>query len=107
MHWPREQFDGWWKGIEPELSAHPLAQMILPSLQAMRDAIDRSRVQRSMLVAGLAVLQQGPEQLTRYRDPSSSGVFAYVTRPTGFELQSTYRSKGKPLRMEFATLPPQ
>lgn len=106
MLWPRPQFDAWWKGIEAELPTHPLAQVILPSVTSMRNAADRSRVQRSMVAAGLAILHQGPGELAKHPDPSTSGAFTYLQKPAGFELRSALQHRGAPLRMEFA-MPPQ
>jgi len=106
MLWPRPQFDSWWKGIQAELPGHPLAQTFLPSVTAMRNAAERSRVQRSMVAAGLAILQQGPAELGKYPDPYTSGAFVYSANATGFELRSALQHKGAPLRMEFA-VPPQ
>lgn len=55
-----------------------------------------------MMSAGFAVLQSGPDQLGESRDPATGKPFAYVPTPGGFELQSAYQYRKKPVTMTFA-----
>ena len=97
------QFQSWWKGVESQLaSGHPLAQMTLPSLAAVQRKMQQTRVERTLLGAGLEVLQHGPAQLARYRDPATGNALLYVPTPSGFDLRSTYQVKGKPVTMFFS-----
>jgi hypothetical protein len=100
---PRAQFDAWWHEIKAELPAHPVAQLTLAKYaEEARNSADANRVRRTMLMAGLAILQQGPEQLIQYRDPHTSGVFTYTPGDNGFALSSTFLHRREPLRMDFA-----
>lgn len=101
MFWPEAQFQAWWKNVESGLPEHPLAQVSLPVFVGLRTRLQRSQVERTMLSAGLTLLQSGPEQLAQFRDPVSGAVFAYVAKPDGFELRSTFKAGGKPVTMSF------
>lgn len=101
MPWPEAQYQAWWKGVESGLPEHPLAAMSLPALTGLRTRMQQTQVERAMLSAGLTLLQSGPEQLGRFRDPVTSAAFTYLPKPDGFELQSTFKNKGKPVTMSF------
>jgi hypothetical protein len=102
MQLPEAQFQSWWKGVESELAnGHPLAQMTLPALASVQRKMQQMRVERTLLGAGLDVLQNGPAQLARYRDPATGNALVYVPTPGGFDLRSTYEVKGKPITCSF------
>ncbi len=101
MQWPEAQYQAWWKGVEGSLPEHPLAAMTLPALAGVRTRVQQGQVEQAMLSAGLTLLQSGPEQLGRFRDPVTGTTFAYVPKPDGFELQSTFKNRGKPVTMSF------
>ena len=98
---PVAEFDAWWKTVESSLSEHPLTKMCLSYAAGFRNALQRNEVKRTMLDAGLALLQSGPEQLAQFRDPASGAAFAYVAKPDGFELRSTLKANDKPVTMSF------
>lgn len=102
MKLPEAEFQSWWKGIESEFAiGHPLARKTFPMLAALQPMFQRSRVERTLLSAGLDVLQYGPAQVARYRDPATGKALIYVPTRTGFDLRSTYAVEGKPMTLSF------
>jgi hypothetical protein len=102
MTWPREQYDAWWNGLRDGMrEQHPLAATMLPAFESLRPRLDRFQIEQTMLGAGLALSQSGPEKLPQFPDPVTGQPFTYVTKENGFELQSTFKVKGKALTMTF------
>ena len=99
---PEAEFQAWWKATQAEIAhGHPLAEEIIPAIAAVQAKAQQRRVERTLFTAGLDVLQNGPAQLTRYRDPATGGTLTYVPTPAGFELRSPFGVKGKPVTMSF------
>ena len=97
-----EDFQSWWRDVESTLKTdHPLARLTMPALDGIQKVVQRLRIERELLTAGADVLQHGPSQVGRYRDPATGGALLYVPTPTGFELRSPYVVKGKPVTMAF------
>lgn len=82
-------------------AVHPLAVTTMPVYSGFRSSLQSRRIERELLSVGLAVLEIGPDAASRSRDPVTGRPFAYVPRPGGFELQSAFQSKGKPITMSF------
>ena len=82
-------------------ATNPLLKMVWPATEAIEDKTRAMIVQRAMTVAGLAVAQEGPGALAGYADPATGQPFQYQATPTGFELQSAYQQKGKPMALTF------
>jgi hypothetical protein len=93
-----------WRGIERELSSDDglLARIAIPPFAAVQTYVQQARVERTLLGAGLDILQNGPAQLARYRDPATGSALLYLPTPTGFDLRSTYAVKGKPVTLSFS-----
>ncbi len=101
---PEAEFQTWWKAAQAEIAnGHPLAQQIIPTIAGIQARAQQRRVERTLFAAGVDVLQNGPAQLARYRDPATGRAFTYVPTPAGFDLRSTYGVKGKPVTMSFST----
>ena len=66
-----------------------------------RDRIRQATIERTMLGAGIEVMQNGPSSLNSTPDPRGSEPFLYKETPEGFELQSRTQFNGKPLIMRF------
>lgn len=99
---PDAEFQGWWKGIERELeSGHPIARIALPSLTQFQRNVQTLRVNRALLTAAADIVQHGPGQIGKYRDPATGNAITYTPTATGFELRSPYVVKGKPVTMSF------
>ena len=102
MSWPDPQFDAWIQQFdESHFAEHPIASATTPIYRTIRTKLQASRIEREMLNVGLAVLESGPDQASRSRDPVTGRSFVYLPKPGGFELQSAFQSKGKPLTMSF------
>ena len=102
MSWPDPQFDAWMRQFdERNLAEHPIAATTLPMYRAIRESLQARRIERELLNVGLAVLESGADQAGRSRDPVTGRPFVYLATPGGFELQSAFESKGKPLTMSF------
>lgn len=102
MSWPDPKFDAWMQQFDESHSAeHPIAATTLPMYRVFRESLQARRVEREMLNVGLAVLESGADQAGRSRDPVTGRPFVYLPKPGGFELQSAFQSKGKPLTMRF------
>ncbi len=101
--WPETRFQTWRKSVEEGVHSgqHPLARVVLPSLNGIYQRVQTARIQSEMLAAAVSVIQQGPEALSAFRDPATERPFTLVERPDGFELQSTFIVRDKPLAMFF------
>jgi hypothetical protein len=102
VFWPTEQFDAWRAGVQAELEKHPMAAVQINMVKESRRRLDQIQVEHALLSAGLALAQDGPETLAQIPDPASGKPFTYVTKEGGFELQSIFQVRGKPLTMTFA-----
>ena len=97
---PESQFQAWWSQVNAD--TNPIVKLLLPTLDSVRSKALTTQVQRAMLGAGIAVMQNGPAQLDAFTDPTTGSVFTYApTADGGFELRSTFQVKGKPVTMAF------
>ena len=101
MTWPDDRFRAWSQETQAKAREHPLAALSLPVYDGIHARIEEARVQRAMLNAGMDILQNGPARLGELRDPVTGRGFAYVPKTGGFELQSAFQVKGKPVTMSF------
>ena len=94
--------------FKPALSAfrqkhareNPLAVSILPALEGVRFASDRTKARFAMLDAAVAVVSSGPAQLKAIKDPFGDGPFEYRRFKGGFELISKLQGKdGTPVNV--------
>lgn len=95
------EFNAWWTQVTRQAASQPLAVTLLPNLSSIRTRYQSAAVNNSMIVAGLSILQNGPTQLNSQPDPTTGRPFTYVETANGFELRSTFQSKGKPVTMTF------
>jgi hypothetical protein len=58
-----------------------------------------------MLLAGLAVIEGGPEKLADIKDPFGDGRFGYRKLDVGFELSSKLEQDGKPVTLVIGQQP--
>jgi len=82
-------------------ASNALAKGILEGDEVFVDQLRRAEIKRALVVAGLAVAQQGVSTLPSHPDPSSGKPFTYTGTADGFELQSSYEFNGEPIRMQF------
>ncbi len=98
--WDDSSFQTWWA----QASADDALLGLLPDIDSVRDRYHWRQVQQALLSAGMDILQNRPGQLSIGANLNSSGQsFTYVVTATGFELQSTKISWGKPVTLSFTT----
>lgn len=98
---PNSEFEAWLAQVNSQADSQPMIAPTLSAINGMRTSYQTAAVNNSMLATGLAILQSGPAQLATQTDPTTGQPFTYVETPNGFELQSTFQSKGKPVMMTF------
>jgi len=96
-----DEYEAWQKSSAELQNSNPLAEMFFGSYDKYLDRADRAAVNRALIVAGLAVAQDGPSALQSQLDPSTGQPFVYTETSDGFELQSGYKTNGVPLKMQF------
>jgi hypothetical protein len=68
--------------------SNPLAALMLPALPSALEYLDRADLRLALLQAAVAVVQEGPDAVKRFKDPMGDGPFEYKALPDGFELKS-------------------
>jgi hypothetical protein len=96
-----DEYKAWQQNSAELQNSDPLAKESLAGYDKYVDRMDRGAVNRALLVAGLAVAQEGPSALPSHLDPSTDQPFVYTETSDGFQLQSGYKTNGVPLRMQF------
>jgi hypothetical protein len=74
---------------------NPIAGSVIPSIEGVRYACDRTEVLFAMLQAAIAVSLQGTDELKRIKDPFGDGPFEYRSFGGGFELRSNLHEKDR------------
>jgi hypothetical protein len=80
-------------------AANPMAKLLLPAMDKDIETQRRSDVRMAMLMAGIAVVERGPEKIADFKDPFGDGPFGYKKLKTGFELSSKLMHDGKPVTL--------
>jgi hypothetical protein len=96
-----DEYETWRKEADDLEASSPMGKFMLQPIESFMDRVQAAEVNRSLVVAGLAVAQGGTDALPSYPDPSSGQPFAYTETADGFQLQSTYQLNGKPMTMQF------
>jgi hypothetical protein len=86
-------------------AANPLAGVLLPSLDKVRARERRNQIRLAMLMAAVAVVNDGPEKLKEIPDPVVGGPFEYRKLDGGFELKSKLVVDDKPVTLTIGTKP--
>ena len=93
---PAKEFDAKYPAfVERTEAAQPIAKMLLPAMQKVVTAQRHSEVRMAMLLAGIAVIEGGPDKLAGIKDPFGDGPFGYRKLDNGFELSSKLLEKDK------------
>ncbi len=80
-------------------AANPLAATLLPAIDKVRNVDHRNRARVVMLLAAIAVAQDGPDALKNFKDPFGDGPFEYRRLDPGFELKSKLLYDDKPVTL--------
>ena len=86
------------------VASNPLAAALMPSDKLM-DKAQRLAVNQALVLAGLAVANDGVAALATHFDPATGLPFAYRAVPGGFELQSNYIFNNQPVKVVFPQAP--
>jgi hypothetical protein len=84
-------------------AANPMAGVLLPALDKVRARERRNQVRLAMLMAAVAVANDGPEKLKDIPDPVIGGPFEYRKLDGGFELKSKLVVDEKPVTLTVGT----
>jgi hypothetical protein len=97
---PNDQFDIQYPPFKQKTKAeHPLAALLLPAIDQIRSKEQRAQARMAMMLAGIAVVESGPEKLKDLKDPFGSGPFEYRALDKGFELKSKLLFEGQPVTL--------
>jgi hypothetical protein len=99
---PNDQFDAQYPAFKTKTKAEqPLAGVLLPAIDQVRSKMQRGEARLAMLLAGIAVVEGGPEKLKDLKDPFGNGSFEYHQKGNGFELQSQLQFEGQKVALKF------
>jgi len=87
-----------WNGLQ---AASPFSKQFVATDDLFVAKVRAAEVNRALVVAGLAVAENGPDALAAHPDPSSGQPFVYTETADGFVLQSSHQLNGKPMTMQF------
>ena len=91
----------WVTHLETIRETNPIAEAYLEGIESTLAKTQAMTVRSAMLVAGLAVMQDGPDALQSHLDPATGQPFTYTQTSDGFELQSGYQFLNRPLKLSF------
>lgn len=100
---PEAEYQAWvekWRAAQQE---NFIVGQFSPAWDSVLDMTRSAVVRRSLVLAGLAVLQDGPDAGAKYPDPATGQAFTYRETETGFELRSAYQWDHQPVTMAFRT----
>src|SRR4029078_10165875 len=82
---PNNQFEAQYPDFKQKIkAANPVAALLLPAIDQARSKEQRHHPRLAMLLAGIAVVEGGPEKLKDLKDPFGSGPFEYRALDKGF-----------------------
>jgi hypothetical protein len=100
MKLPPQEFDAKFPEFVKQANADsPIAKVLLPAMDKVVKAQRRSEVRMAMLLAGIAVVESGPEKLADLKDPFGDAPFQHRKLDDGFELSSELQQDGKPVTL--------
>jgi hypothetical protein len=91
----------WSNQVAAITATNAFAEMFLPSYDAVFEQARRTRVERTMISAGLTYRQEGAGALAKFPDPSTGQPFIYEPTTNGFRLRSTFIFREQPVSMSF------
>jgi hypothetical protein len=94
------EFELWMDGIKNASADNPFL-MVMDVFRSVRNRLREATIERTMLGAGIDVMQNGPAQVGAFMEPGSQTPFIYRQTADGFELQSRAQFKGKPIILHF------
>ncbi len=98
---PEAEYHEWLTHLQAVMRTNPIAVIFLGALEITENKTQRATISAAMLVAGFAVMSDGPNALLSRPDPATGRPFTYTQTADGFELQSGYQFKGEPVKLRF------
>ncbi|HTS20032.1 MAG TPA: hypothetical protein VMP11_20830 [Verrucomicrobiae bacterium] len=98
---PEAQYQAWLDKLHTMEQADTVLASEWSDLDRITDEARAVVVQRAMVVAGLAVVQDGPDALASHPDPATGQPFTYTETTDGFALESTFQLNGKSVKLSF------
>jgi hypothetical protein len=100
---PEAEYRKWLDGLQAAEKTNAFVKVFVSDLGLSVDKTQLATISAAMVVAGLAVMQEGPGALQSHLDPATGQPFIYTQTTDGFELQSnsTYQILGKPVKLRF------
>ena len=101
------EYEAQYENFKAQNSGNSLLMQSLESLNEIRSRASQELVEKIMVVAGLAMLTNNPQQFASAIDPSTGKPFTYTASASGFQLSSpTLLPNHKPLSLSFSTPSP-
>jgi hypothetical protein len=97
---PKADFDKQYSAFKSKTKAErPLAGLLVPAVDQLLAKEQRHEARLAMLLAALAVIEDGPDRLRDIRDPFGDGPFELRPLDKGFELKSDLLDEGRPVTL--------
>jgi hypothetical protein len=97
---PKDEFDAQYPEFKRRSkAANPVAGTLLPAIDLVLAKERRHHARMAMLLAAIAVAQEGPDKLKDIKDPFGAGPFEYRALDSGFELKSKLLFEDKPVTL--------
>lgn len=98
---PEAEYRAWQASLDEAGKTNPFVEIYVTSLQQAVTKTQAMAVMSAMAVAGLAVVQGGPDALPSHPDPATGQPFTYTQTVDGFALESSFPFLGKPMKLSF------
>jgi hypothetical protein len=98
---PEADYRQWLTSLDPMRKTNPFVEEFLSAIEANVTKTQTMTVYNAMAAAGLTVMQDGTDALQSHLDPSTGKPFTYKQTSDGYELESSFQFKGKPLSLSF------
>jgi len=99
-----EDYRAWIDRLSAAATANRFFKVIGPTGSFMDTFLmigQRASIEREMVLAGLAVIQNGTEAIHSHPDPATGKPFVYTRTADGFDLTSGFRLGGEPVKLSF------
>jgi hypothetical protein len=98
---PDADYREWLSSLDAIRKTNPFVEEFLSAMEVNITKTQTMTVYSAMAAAGAAVMQDGPDALQSHLDPSTDEPFSYKPTPSGYDLESSFQFKGKPLKLSF------
>jgi hypothetical protein len=101
---PRGQQDAKVEEARKKMEANTFGRLLVPAVNKVRAAEDKTEVRRALFRAAIALAQDGPEAAKKIKDPAGEGPFEVQKLDRGYELRSKFVDvENKPVVLRVAT----